>query len=304
MKTVEARIEIPKYFLETRDGVHLRYFDTGAGQTTGSAAPPAILLANGLGGPISAFRPYMKYLSQNHRVLSWDYRGLYGSLLPRGPRSDLGVSAHAEDVLAVLDRAGVEHVTFVGWSMGVQIGLEVVRRAKDRVSGLVLMNGTSGNPLRGMDLPFSEFLLAPLVRRAGGYEKLGHRLIERASRHPTTSLWLKRLGLVARAFDSALFQEMIDDFKTIDLRHYFALLDELCRHDAGDMLGAIDVPTLVVSGGRDHLTPSSAAQRMAERIRGAEFFLVPAATHYGAAEFPDIVARRIERFVQGRIAAS
>ena len=266
--------------------------------------PHAIVFANGLGGSVSAFGPYIRALEGRHRVLSWDYRGLYGSHFLGGRTPDLEVSTHARDVLQVLNCAQIEQVTFVGWSMGVQIGLELFRLQRRRIRGLVLMNGTFGRPFRGVAFPFSERLLRPLVRSASSFSDAGTRLLQRASRIESTSLWLKRLGLLAPAFDGPLFRQMLEDFKSLDLKHYFSMLSRLSEHDAEDMLKAIDVPTLIVSGALDWLTPPGACRTMARRIRGAEFLLVPRATHYAAAEFPELLAKRIDAFIQNRVQPS
>jgi pimeloyl-ACP methyl ester carboxylesterase len=303
MKTAEASIEIPHYFLETRDGVRLRYFDTDAASVGSHTTRPALLLANGLGGPVAAFRPYVRALGAGHRLLSWDYRGLYGSTLGPGPRPRLDVAAHVSDVVALLDRTGLERVTFVGWSMGVQIALELFKRHPERIAALVLLNGAAGRPLRGMTLPFAEPLLAPVVRQARHWPGLGQRVLETASRFGGTASWLKRLGAVASDFDEGLFREMLDGFKAIDLERYFALLEELCRHDASDVVPRVTAPTLIVTGARDLLTPAESARDMHRSIRGSEFMELPRGTHYSAAEFPAPIAARIAEFVARRVSA-
>ncbi|HMR77624.1 MAG TPA: alpha/beta hydrolase, partial [Polyangiaceae bacterium] len=56
--------------LLTDDGATIAFYDTeGAG--------PPILLANGLGGPLRAWKPQIDYLGDRYRIISWDYRGLY-----------------------------------------------------------------------------------------------------------------------------------------------------------------------------------------------------------------------------------
>ncbi|HSC87561.1 MAG TPA: alpha/beta hydrolase [Polyangiaceae bacterium] len=301
MKTAEASIEIQQYFLETRDGVTLRYFDADSARNDDSVPPPALLWANGLGGPVIAFEPYLDRLGARYRTLSWDYRGLYGSSnLGPAPRP-LSVEAHVEDAIAVLDRAGVERVIFVGWSMGAQIGLELARRYPERLAGLVLVSGAAGRPLEGLALPLPTSLLDRMVRNAGLVAPLGQGVLSAASRFGGTARWLKRMGLVAREFDEGLLTRMLGHFETIDLRRYMELLEGLCEHDARDALEQLTVPTLVIAGSRDVITPAKRARAMAERIRGAEFWLLERATHYAAAEFPAAIAARIDSFVRARV---
>jgi pimeloyl-ACP methyl ester carboxylesterase len=64
------------------------------------------------------------------------------------------------------------------------------------------------------------------------------------------------------------------------------------------------VPTLVVAGARDLITPPRLGRRLAQGIPGAEFFALPGATHYAAAEYPDLVIDRIRDFIAKGPAAS
>ena len=85
-------------------------------------------------------------------------------------------------------------------------------------------------------------------------------------------------------------------FAGLDMDLYMEVLQRLGEHDARPMLGQVDRPVLVIAGDRDVLTPRAAMERMAEAIPGAEFTVVPGGTHYAAAEYPELVNLRIERF--------
>src|SRR6478735_12238426 len=136
------RLEMASKTLEASDGTTLRYFDSGGGL-------PAIVMANGLGGPLSAYKHQIQHLRSRFRIISWDYRGLYGSSLPSGAHPDLSIEAHVRDLLSVLEALGEKRVAVVGWSMGVQVALDLYATHPDLVSHLVLINGTFGRPLHG-----------------------------------------------------------------------------------------------------------------------------------------------------------
>lgn len=61
--------------LTSFDGTEIAYQVRGEG--------PAVVLANGLGGTFEAFRYVYEFLGRDYRTLCWDYRGLYGSGVPR-----------------------------------------------------------------------------------------------------------------------------------------------------------------------------------------------------------------------------
>ena len=53
---------------------------------------------------------------------------------------------HAQDALHLLKEEGADRAAIVGWSMGVQVGLEVFRAAPERVASLAMLNGVAGRP--------------------------------------------------------------------------------------------------------------------------------------------------------------
>ncbi len=283
-------MEISTHIVPRPDGTRLRAFDTrGSG--------PAVVLANGLGGPVSAFDTHIRRLAPFHRVISWDYRGLYGSTLGHSG-VDLSVQAHAKDIAAVLNALGVERAAFVGWSMGVQVGLELYKSKSSTISHLVLMNGTFGRPLRGVPLPFSELVLPHVVASAKAVHFLGPPLLGRVRRTKLGLTFLKRLGFIASSFDPDLFSQLLAEFETIDFQLYFSLLAQLTHHDAEELLPTVNVPTLVISGSRDRITPSFSARRIAHTIPHAELFVVQGATHYAAAEYPNEILDRVIPFLK------
>ena len=75
-------------------------------------------------------------------------------------------------------------------------------------------------------------------------------------------------------------------------------LDSLARHTCWDHLAHVDVPTLVVAGEKDKFTPLRLSRQMAQAIPGAEFLLVPQATHTAPLEQPELVELRLERFLR------
>jgi pimeloyl-ACP methyl ester carboxylesterase len=92
-------------------------------------------------------------------------------------------------------------------------------------------------------------------------------------------------------------ERYLDDASRVDPEVFVRLLDSAGALDAGDHLPAIDVPTLVVGGERDTFTPVELSRRMADAIPGAEFLLLPAGSHMGPLEHPELVELRLERFL-------
>jgi pimeloyl-ACP methyl ester carboxylesterase len=259
-----------------------------------------VLLANGLGGSWKAWSHQLSYLGDRYRFVSWDYRGLYRSG-PPGDRDALGIDAQVRDALAVLDAEGIERTAVFGWSMGVQVALELFRVAPERVSTLVLVNGVAGRPWETvLDLGAMRHVVPRALGAARAMPGVVGAVTRRVTAWPETVGWAKRLGLAARTLDERLWADLAGSFQDLDMDVYVRTLEKLGHHDAWPTLGNIDVPTLVVTGDRDLFTPRSAAERMVQAIRGAELLVVAGGTHYVAVEFPELVSLRVEKFFRER----
>lgn len=274
------------------DGTEIAY------QVVGQGRP--ILLCNGLGGSWEAWSHQIQYFRDRYRILSWDYRGLYGSAVPENPAA-LTISDHARDALALLKEEGAERAAVVGWSMGVQVGLEIFRRAPEKVASLVMVNGVAGRPWDYVfNLNLVGRLLPPFLRGLRSMPRTIESVVRQATRLPDPGQWVKRVGLAARTFDEQVGSEVIEKFRVLDMDLFIRLLERMGEHDAWDLLPTIDVPVLIIAGSRDVLTPRSAAERMARRIRGSEIMIIPGATHYAALEYPEMVNLRLEKFLRER----
>jgi pimeloyl-ACP methyl ester carboxylesterase len=279
--------------LRSFDGTEIAYHVTAAPSPTA----PWIVLANGLGGSALVWRGQIDYLRHRYRFVSWDYRGLYGSERPRPERADsYAVADHVRDLEAVLAAERIDRAHLVGWSTGVQVALEAFGRLPGRVRSLALLNGTWGRPLDGLTpLPFVRSLILPfleLFRRAHAIGPAAHRPIGRRE----AARWLRRLGLVGRSADESTLAELTASVGRLDLDAFFRNLRAFGEHDAGAMLGSIDVPTLVITGDRDPLVPRALAQQMTRRIPQAEILVVRGGAHCTPVEYPELIALRLERF--------
>jgi pimeloyl-ACP methyl ester carboxylesterase len=113
------------------DGVQLAAVDSGAGQ--------AVVLLHGL----TATRRYVVMGSRSleragYRVIAYDARG-HGASSPAPERSAYGYDKLAGDLLAVMDRLGVDRAVLAGASMGAHTALRLALRAPERCAGLVVI---------------------------------------------------------------------------------------------------------------------------------------------------------------------
>lgn len=290
--TSMMKLEAEEHRIDSFDGTKLAYHVVGDG--------PAVLLANGLGGSWKAWSHQIRYFQDRYRFVSWDYRGLYRSERPANPDA-LTVVDHARDALAVMDAAGIDQPAVLGWSMGVQVALEIFRMAPERLKLLVLINGVAGKPWStAFNVPRLGACVPIALSLARSVPGIVQSVTRRVVRWPETVTWAKRVGLAGQTLDEEIFAELARSFANLDMDRYMRTLELLGDHDAHDVLPELDLPVLVIAGDRDLFTPRAAAERMVRQVRGAELLVVPGGTHYVAVEYPELVNLRIEKFFRER----
>jgi pimeloyl-ACP methyl ester carboxylesterase len=274
--------------VETEDNVQLLYQTFGEG--------PAIVFANGIGVRYPGAVKQISALRGRYRVVCWDYRGV-GQSVMADPGGDVSMPRHARDIRAILDHLSIERAIFVGWSMGLQVALEVIRQEPGRVAGLVGLLGTYARPFRtafpwpiaaGLESAFALLQQHPQVPQAA---------LELAVALPRVAFSvLSRALFVGRDADTEVFAANVRSVAGVEKSLYLRTLLALAQHDASDILPNVRCPTLVICGERDHLTPPRVARHMADLIPGAEYREVKGGTHFSLIEQPQVINRWLRDF--------
>jgi pimeloyl-ACP methyl ester carboxylesterase len=282
-------MKVREGFATSADGTRIKYSVVGRGRRTWISTPA-------MGAPFVAMSRLYELLEDTLTIVTWDPRGFFGSS-PLAREGAIGVEDHLADLDAVRRAVGVERYLSGGWSMGVPVSLEHARTAGGGLEGLILIAGPHERALAPV-IPFARAEGAVLAALDGA--RALRRPMNLASRvlggAPGLGKALRAVGLVAD--NEAFFQQIVREFRHVDWGLYLATARALHDYRATH-LGELAVPTLVVAGERDRLTPVVAAEAQTRAIPGAELFVVPRATHYLVSEYPSIVAQRIERFVEG-----
>jgi pimeloyl-ACP methyl ester carboxylesterase len=273
------------------DGTEIAYQVRGDG--------PAVVLANGLGGTYEAFQHVYAALGDRYRVLCWDYRGLYRSGRPKNPTT-LAVPYHCRDLARLLQIEKVDRAVFIGWSMGVQVNFELAREHRARMAGIVAINGTYGSPFRSaLASRLTRYVIPPALTLMKSNADLVTRTSHLALGWAGTIRMMARLGLVSAEIDERAMMEVAADFKTLDFALYSDMLRALGAHDARDLLPTLGLPTLILAGDRDLMTPVFTARKMNRMIPGSRLVIIRGGTHYTPLEYPSILKDEILRFLAG-----
>lgn len=281
--------------LRAADGTDLAVQRAGTGERP-------LVLANGLGGTMLAWRPLLERLAGRYRLVSWDYRGLYAS----GPpvrRDGVAIEDHCADLDALVDRLGGRRAVVMGWSMGVQVAVQFALDRPERVAGLILVCGAPGDPFAGVLHTTTARVWVPAVcRLVEAAPRAVGSLVRALAGMPAAPRLLRRAGIVAPSCDLDVLRDLAGQFSRLDWRTYARTMRAMGRHDAWPQLGEIRTPTLVVAGSRDLFTPLSAMVRAARAIPGAELVVLWGATHYAPLEFPAELAEAVTGFLDDRAA--
>ena len=271
-----------------RDGTRLGYQVRGEG--------PTVVLANGLGGTYLAFSHLYGALGA-YKTVCWDYRGLYSSSPAADPRANT-VAHQVEDLIDILAAEGVDEFVMVGWSMGVQVAFEAVRRYPARVRGLYLINGTFGRAFRTvMGSRLIGRTIPMLLRLVRAQAQLAGRATKLVAGSDALITAMKRVGLVSQTIDIEIFRAVAAGFQQIDWVIYSDLLSRLDEHDAEDVLPSIAIPVTIVTGDKDLMTPPSTAEHLHRAIAGSRMVVIKGGTHYTPVEYPAVLVDELGRLL-------
>ncbi|HVR42451.1 MAG TPA: alpha/beta fold hydrolase [Thermoanaerobaculia bacterium] len=202
------------------------------------------------------------------------------------PSRAMTIDAYAEGVLDVMDRAGARTAVIAGLSMGGYIAFAVARRAMERLCGLMLLD-TRETP----DTPEG---------RQGRLDSI--ETVRREGTTPIIDAMLpKMLTEETLKGNPDLVERARRIMESSSPAGVIAALEAMAgRPDSSELLPAIEVPTLVVTGREDTITPPADAERMRSAIPGAELLILDEAAHLSSFERAGEFNRAATRFL-GRV---
>lgn len=272
----------------------------------GAAGAPPVVLIHGWTCHLRFWAYQLRDLARDHRVIAYDLRGHGDSEAPEN--GDLSTDALADDLEAVLDAclAEGERALLVGHSLGAMTIAAWAGRHPDsvarRASGAILVNTGLGDLVSQATvlrlpgpLDTTRQALARVVIGTAGplpaRNPVSHRLIRQIVMSPGTS--------PARV---AFCENMILECRH-DVRAGFGrTVSALELHDAVDRL---TVPSWVIAGERDRLTPMALSERLAGDLPDLrELVRLPETGHMGPVEQSEAVTRVIAEAARAAATAS
>jgi pimeloyl-ACP methyl ester carboxylesterase len=270
-------------------------------RASGDAALPVILFVHGFSLDLTTWHYQWTELSASYRCVLFDLRSHGRSDRVRG--GDLSPAAFGHDLAAVIESLGSERpILLVGHSMGSMAILAMAETRPDlferRIAGCVFVGSAASDLLRGAMGSITELLRPRLgsvreaarrVNRLRQYvvsrpTDIGHvvaRLTQfgpHASPHAVDYV----VGLAARA-PSEVWTDALAGLMDMDLRH---------------AIEHVRVPSLVIVGEHDRVTPPSSAVALAGDLPDGRLEVLPQAGHIPMIEVHEEFNRRLEAFAR------
>ena len=241
---------------------------------------PALLLVHGFPLDRSLWAHQVATLAGWRRIAP-DLRGLGGTI---APDDDYSIAAYADDLIGLLDRLQVSRAVVAGLSMGGYIAFDMVRRYRERVAGLILCDTRADAD--GPEGRASRDAMIALVKEQG-VGAVAERLLPRV------------LGRATQVTQPHLVDQVREMMTRAPVGGVAGALRAMRdRADSTPLLPSISVPTLVVVGQEDEVTPPAIARAMTDAIPSAAMTVIPGAGHLSPLEAPTAVSRVLAEFLE------
>ena len=278
------------------DGTRLR----GWGSASDGRRGVPLVLSNGLGTIPQAW-PSLVAPDSRYDTISWYHRGTFGSDRPADPDA-VGIADHVEDLIALMDSQGVDRALIACWSIGVNVGFELVRRHPERVAGLLAVAGVPGGTFATMGGPLRipRRLRRPVATRIARAAVLaGPALTWLAPRLPLgdrTAWLLSHSGFMLPGAEPAVLVPMLEQFVRQDWGWYFRLAVGASAHEPMD-LAFVECPVTLLAGRHDVLTSMHDIVVAAQTMPHAQVTVLPG-SHFLPMEHPALVTVALDELAR------
>jgi len=252
---------------------------------SGEPKNKAILFIHGFPYDHNMWEKQVEELKSAYHCVTYDIRGLGSS--PAGD-GQLTMESFVDDVESIIDSLKLERPVLCGLSMGGYIAFRCMERMQDKFSGLIICDSK----------PEADNNEAKL-RRASGIKTINTEGVQKFVEDFVPGCFAP--GSISNSkipYEEVLNRSMKFDPKGVK----GCLLAMLSRTDTTSYLSQIKIPTLIICGEDDKLTPPEVMKLTSESITHSEFFIIPEAGHMTPIENPKFVNKVILNFLKKHFA--
>ena len=238
------------------NGTTINYTERGLPQGT------PVVFIHGFPLNHTMWEPQMKALPNHFRAITYDIRGHGESDISDGQYT---IEFFVDDLLSLLDHLVIDRAIICGLSMGGYIALRAYERSPERFKALVLCDTKSEADTNEGKLKRSAIVRNVKANGNGPFaDEFAAAILapQTFQTHPEIVESIKR---------------MIRANSPIGIAGASLALG--CRTDTTGVLSAVKVPTLILVGEHDKLTPPAVSESMHKQIAHSELHVIPYAAH-------------------------
>jgi 3-oxoadipate enol-lactonase len=252
----------------TNNGYDIGYAEAGAGDRT-----PLVFL-HGVGSDKSVWRPQLAHFGSERRAIAFDYPGYgEGDPAPEGTTRD----DYAAAIISAMHELGVDRAHVCGLSLGGVVAIAMHHADSSRCVSLILADSFAVHP-EGR---------AIYERSLAGSEDLRRMAEARVD------------VLLAQPADPGIRGEVIETMARIDPAAYRIGAEAVWLADQRDRAQDIRVPTLVLCGAQDKVTPPALSRELAHLVPGSVHEQIEGAGHISNVERADEFNTLVGAFIRG-----
>jgi 3-oxoadipate enol-lactonase len=252
----------------TNNGYMIGYVEAGGGEAT------PIVFLHGVGSDKSVWRPQLAFFGESRRAVAFDYPG-YGDSdpAPEGTTRD----DYASAIISAMHELGIDRAHLCGLSLGGVVAIAMVHADGGRCASLILADSFAAHP-------DGQAIHERGIAASGDLRRMAESRVD---------------VLLAQPADLAVRAEVIETMARIDPAAYRIGAEAVWLADQRDRAHDIRVPTLVLCGTEDKVTPPALSRELTHIIPGARFEPIEGAGHIGNLERPGEFNTIVSAFIRG-----
>jgi 3-oxoadipate enol-lactonase len=239
-----------------------------------------MILMHGIGGNRTNWHDQLPEFGRQFHAVAWDARGYGASDDCEGP---LDFGDFARDLARVVEHFNEAQAHLVGLSMGGMIAMDFYSRYPERVATLTICDSLPG---------FNH--LTPDQRRE--FIRLRQEPLL-AGKEPKDIAPAVAETLIGKSARPGSFERLVASMSALHKESYLKAIASTANYQRSFELEKIAVPTHVIVGDEDRLTPPEMSRQMAARIPGARLTLIQGAGHLSNIEQPQSFNRAVLAFL-------
>ena len=248
--------------------------------TKGNKNNPPIIFLHGFPYDHSMWDNQIEALKDNYYCVSYDIRGLGESYIGDGQYT---MEAFVWDLYSIIDELKLDKPALCGLSMGGYLALRAVTKEQERFGSLILCDTRSEADDN-----------AGKLKRSNAINKINTEGVEAFVNEFVPGCFHPKI----KERNNEMYENILLECKKQNpLGVKGALFAMLSRLDTTEELKDISIPTLVLVGKKDALTPPKYMKQLARGIKGAQFCIVPKSGHMTPLENPEFVTKQIFKFL-------